>query len=77
MFFALAQRLLVSSGPVSPVQAVNQRMAKLRPKGSAAHRRPPADVMIKAEDGTMHILAKGHLDEVQELRKGGTKITGG
>jgi hypothetical protein len=28
-------------------QAVNQRMAKLKPKGSAALRRPAAEIIIK------------------------------
>ena len=39
-------------------------------------RRPTADVIIKADAGRLVITAKGHLDEVQELRRGGTKITG-
>mmetsp|Transcript_18135 Transcript_18135/g.45676 ORF Transcript_18135/g.45676 Transcript_18135/m.45676 type:complete len:729 (-) Transcript_18135:1324-3510(-) len=59
-------------------EAVNQRMAKLKPKGSAALRRPGAEVVIKTatpgRDGKNLVVAHGHLDEVQELRKGGTKI---
>ena len=51
-------------------------MAKLKPKGSAAHRRPAASVKIRTQEGS-EITARGHLDEVLELRKGGTKITGG
>lgn len=50
-------------------------MAKLKPKGSAAHRRPAASVKIRTQEGS-EITARGHLDEVLELRKGGTKITG-
>ena len=55
-------------------EVTNLRMAKLVPQGSAAHRRPPADVYIKVDKNT-NVLCRGHMDEVQELRKGGTKIT--
>lgn len=67
--------LFVATSPCA-LQNVNQRMAKLKPSGSAAMRRPTADVIIKADAGRLVITAKGHLDEVQELRRGGTKITG-
>ncbi len=53
---------------------MNQRMAKLKPKGSAAHRRPVAEIVLKHPKGALHAL--GHLDEVQELKRGGQKITG-
>jgi len=60
-------------------EAVNQRMAKLKPKGSAALRRPGAEVVIKTatpgRDGKNLVVAHGHLDEVQELKRGGTKLT--
>lgn len=56
-----------------------QRMAKLQPKAVGAHRLP-AEVLIrrkkKARTGEQWevVRARGHLDEVQELRKGGTKL---
>jgi len=59
-------------------EATNQRMAKLKPKGSAALRRPHATVVLKvpgAAAGKDTISANGHLDEVQELKRGGTKMT--
>jgi len=69
-------------GPLQDIMAkekstetTNQRMSKLKGKSSsAAIRRPPADIILKTE-GRKQINAKGHLDEVNELRKGGTKIT--
>lgn len=57
-------------------------MAKLQPRGTHVHR-PPAEVLIKRKkkgrngDTWEVVRARGHLDEVQELRKGGTKIVGG
>ncbi|KAJ9533180.1 hypothetical protein QJQ45_018271 [Haematococcus lacustris] len=58
-------------------QTVNQRMAKLKPKSSAALRRPAAKVHVRyTVDGeTKTVVALGHLDEVQELKRGGSKIT--
>jgi cGMP-dependent protein kinase 2 len=59
-----------------------QRMAKLQPKAVGAHRLP-AEVLIrrkkKARTGEQWevVRARGHLDEVQELRKGGTKLGSG
>jgi len=63
-------------------QVVAQKMAKLQPRGSHVHR-PLAEVLIKrrkkgrAGDTWELVRARGHLDEVQELRKGGTKLVGG
>jgi len=60
-------------------QVVAQKMAKLQPRGQHVHR-PPAEVLIKRKkkgrtgDTWEVVRARGHLDEVQELRKGGTKI---
>lgn len=60
-------------------QVVAQKMAKLQPRGTHVHR-PPAEVLIKRKkkgrngDTWEVVRARGHLDEVQELRKGGTKI---
>lgn len=58
-------------------EATSQRMAKLKPKSSAAHRRPTAEVVIKysTSSGKSQGTATGHLDEVNELRKGGSKLT--
>ena len=62
-------------------QIVAQKMAKLQPRGAHVHR-PPAEVLIKRKkkgrngDTWEVVRARGHLDEVQELRKGGTKIVG-
>ncbi|GIL55372.1 hypothetical protein Vafri_10921 [Volvox africanus] len=62
-------------------QVVAQKMAKLQPRGSNVHR-PPAEVLIKRKkkgrNGDMWevVRARGHLDEVLELRKGGTKLDG-
>ncbi|GFH19418.1 predicted protein, partial [Haematococcus lacustris] len=52
-------------------------MAKLKPKSSAALRRPAAKVHVRyTVDGeTKTVVALGHLDEVQELKRGGSKIT--
>jgi len=56
-------------------------MAKLQPRGSQVHR-PLAEVLIKRRkkgrqgDTWELVRARGHLDEVQELRKGGTKLVG-
>lgn len=58
-------------------QVVNQRMAKLKPQGSAAHRRPVAEVIIKYDAARRSIVCDGHLDEVVELRRGGQKMAGG
>mmetsp|Transcript_16982 Transcript_16982/g.36723 ORF Transcript_16982/g.36723 Transcript_16982/m.36723 type:complete len:708 (-) Transcript_16982:974-3097(-) len=55
-------------------QVVAQKMAKLQPRGTA--RRTPAEVLIKRrrkgrEGDTWEVVrARGHLDEVQELRSG-------
>lgn len=60
-------------------QVVAQKMAKLQPRGQHVHR-PPAEVLIKRKkkgrngDAWEVVRARGHLDEVQELRKGGTKV---
>uniref|UniRef100_A0A7S3R8L1 cGMP-dependent protein kinase n=1 Tax=Dunaliella tertiolecta TaxID=3047 RepID=A0A7S3R8L1_DUNTE len=60
-------------------QVVAQKMAKLQPRGSHVHR-PLAEVLIKRRkkgrqgDTWELVRARGHLDEVQELRKGGTKL---
>ncbi|GIL65139.1 hypothetical protein Vafri_18948 [Volvox africanus] len=69
-------------GPLQDIMAkekspevVNQRMAKLKPQGSAAHRRPTAEVLIKYDSGRRTITCDGHLDEVVELRRGGQKMT--
>ncbi len=51
-------------------------MAKLKPQGSAARRRPPADVILKYDQGRRSIVCDGHLDEVTELRRGGQKLQG-
>lgn len=64
-------------------QVVAQKMAKLQPRGSHVHR-PLAEVLIKRKkrpqrgpEPTWEVVrARGHLDEVQELRKGGTKLVG-
>ncbi|EFJ48149.1 hypothetical protein VOLCADRAFT_81219 [Volvox carteri f. nagariensis] len=62
-------------------QVVAQKMAKLQPRGSNVHR-PLADVLIKRKkkgrngDTWEVVRARGHLDEVSELRKGGTKLDG-
>jgi hypothetical protein len=57
------------------LQAVNQRMSKLKGKNNSMKiRRPTASVVIKAD--AKQNQAVGHLDEVTDLRKGGTKITG-
>eukprot|EP00955_Chlamydomonas_euryale_P044476 352901-Chlamydomonas_euryale.AAC.9 len=62
-------------------QVVAQKMAKLLPRSSHAHR-PPGEVLIKRKkksrgsDMWEVVRAKGHLDEVQELRKGGSTLTG-
>ena len=60
------------------MEATAIRMAQLKPRGSAAAAaRPRADVRIKVRGpgGTAHsVVASGHLDEVQELAKGGTKL---
>ncbi|GIL88393.1 hypothetical protein Vretimale_15023 [Volvox reticuliferus] len=62
-------------------QVVAQKMAKLQPRGSNVHR-PPAEVLIKRKkkgrngDTWEVVRARGHLDEVLELRKGGTKLDG-
>ncbi|KAI8470474.1 MAG: kinase-like domain-containing protein [Monoraphidium minutum] len=54
------------------------RMARLKPRGSAAAAsRPRADVriLVRGPGGSSHeVVATGHLDEVQELAKGGTKL---
>jgi len=55
-------------------EAVNQRMSKLKGKNNSMKiRRPTASVVIKAD--AKQNQAVGHLDEVTDLRKGGTKIT--
>eukprot|EP00798_Chlamydomonas_sp_ICE-L_P023624 gene23624-9152_t len=56
----------------------NQRMAKLKPKSSAAVRRPVAEIILRTGHGhhVNNAIAKGHLDEVLELRRGGIKGTG-
>jgi cGMP-dependent protein kinase 2 len=57
--------------------ASQQRMALLKPRGSAAAAaRPRADVLLQVKAGGGHTVvnASGHLDEVQELVKGGSKL---
>lgn len=57
--------------------ASQQRMALLKPRGSAAAAaRPRADVRIRVRSGggANLVVASGHLDEVQELAQGGTKL---
>jgi hypothetical protein len=53
-------------------------MALLKPRGSAAAAaRPRADIRIRVRQpggATRMVVASGHLDEVQELAKGGTKL---
>ena len=62
-------------------QVVAQKMAKLQPRGAHVHR-APAEVLIKRKKKGRNgetwevVRARGHLDEVQELRKGGTKLIG-
>lgn len=57
-------------------QVVAQRMSRLQPRGAHSHR-PPAEVLIKRKKRTRNgdqwevVRARGHLDEVQELRRGG------
>ncbi|GAX76576.1 hypothetical protein CEUSTIGMA_g4022.t1 [Chlamydomonas eustigma] len=58
-------------------QVVAQKLAKLQPRGS--NQRPAAEVLIKRKKKGKNgveswevVRAKGHLDEVQELRKGGS-----
>ena len=62
-------------------QVVAQKMAKLQPRGSSA--RMAAEVLIKRKKKGKNgaetwevVRAKGHLDEVQELRKGGSLTIG-
>jgi hypothetical protein len=70
---------LARCGSVS--QVVAQKMAKLQPRGGRVER-PVADVVIQRKkkgrngqpDQYEKIRARGHLDEVLELRKGGTKL---
>lgn len=56
-------------------EIVNQRMAKLKPQSSAILRRPAADIVIRSIGSSEPTIAQGHLDEVQELKRGGIKIT--
>ena len=58
-------RPAVPAAPRLARQVVNQRMAKLKPQGSAAHRRPAAEVILKYDlGGRRAIVCDGHLDEV-------------
>lgn len=57
------------------------RLLKLEAKGTPSHL--PAEVRVKRRKHTKNsmeswetIHARGHLDEVKELRKGGTKLEG-
>lgn len=58
--------------------ASQQRMALLKPRGSAAAAaRPRADIRIQVRgpaSTSKLVVASGHLDEVQELARGGTKL---
>lgn len=71
--------LLVANGPL---QVIAQRLSKLGTfKKSGAPERQPAEVLIKRKkrgrngDFSWEIVrARGHLDEVLEMRKGGTKL---
>ena len=60
--------------------ASQQRMALLKPRGSAAAAaRPRSDIRIKVRGhggSSRLVVASGHLDEVQELARGGTKMGG-
>ncbi|KAI8464570.1 MAG: kinase-like domain-containing protein [Monoraphidium minutum] len=60
--------------------ASQQRMALLKPRGSAAAAaRPRSDIRIRVRQpggASRLVIATGHLDEVQELAKGGTKLGG-
>lgn len=59
-------------------EASRQRVALFKPRGSAAAAaRPRAPVHIKVKNrssGYMTVTATGHMDEVQELAQGGTKM---
>uniref|UniRef100_A0A7R9VAH7 cGMP-dependent protein kinase n=1 Tax=Chlamydomonas euryale TaxID=1486919 RepID=A0A7R9VAH7_9CHLO len=57
-------------------EVTNSRMAKLKPKGSAAMRRPPGTVRIKVLESNATIECRGHLDEVTELHAGGARAAG-
>lgn len=65
-----------------PLQVIAQRLSKLGTfKKSGAPERQPAEVLIKRKkrgrNGDMSweiVRARGHLDEVLEMRKGGTKL---
>lgn len=65
-----------------PLQVIAQRLSKLGTfKKSGAPERQPAEVLIKRKkrgrngDFSWEIVrARGHLDEVLEMRKGGTKL---
>jgi hypothetical protein len=55
--------------------ASQSRMALLKPRGTTA--RPRADVLINVKTGSgqyVRVVSQGHLDEVQELCKGGAKL---
>jgi cGMP-dependent protein kinase 2 len=60
------------------VEVSKARMARFKPRGSAAAAsRPRADVFIRARGPSgapYEVVASGHLDEVQELARGGTKL---
>ena len=62
-------------------EEVASRLMKLEAKGTPSHL--PAEVNVRLHNQTKNgresmevIHAKGHLDEVRELRKGGTKLEG-
>ncbi|MEW5300411.1 MAG: hypothetical protein WDW36_003342 [Sanguina aurantia] len=61
-------------------QVVAQKMMKLQPRGGSMLR-PPAEVLIKRRKKGRNgeswevVRARGHLDEVQELMKGGSKLS--
>ncbi|KAG1676370.1 hypothetical protein FOA52_001165 [Chlamydomonas sp. UWO 241] len=84
---ALARKTFVNVlGPLQDLmdhekseEATNTRMAKLKQadRGSAVTRRPCADVRIKVMGTGQELIARGHLDEVQELTRGGARATGG
>lgn len=82
-FASLCLRLASQSIYVLP-QVIAQRLSKLQSfSRKHGHLRPSAEVLIKRRkrgrngENTWEVVrARGHLDEVQELRKGGSKLGG-
>jgi cGMP-dependent protein kinase 2 len=79
-----AHRNLSACAPHTRTQAVAQRLSKLGTfRKSGAPTRLPAEVLIKrrqrgasseAGQGWEVVRARGHLDEVLEMRQGGSKL---